>query len=272
LHGVSLIFVAAVIAATFPAMDRARAATQAAALPCEPADALATEITGPDEDGVIRLKEGFRIRLANIVWPDPLQPRLRESLRATLSNALAGQKISWKPAAGPDRWGVTPAHLFVKEASGDLPPFWLQAGLAETGLVPAWPDPAGACMDRIAEHEASAIRARRGIWAPRAQAERHRVIQSNPAMHAGRRIVALWRVRSVKPWRSMHFVNIVPSFRGGPSIGLTRKQVTALNAAGKKPADWKGKWILARFVLGPAGLSRIRVETINPVNASSRRP
>ncbi|HRE20031.1 MAG TPA: hypothetical protein PKW21_03240 [Rhabdaerophilum sp.] len=237
------------------------------------ADALKTELVLVDAGGVITLADGFRIRLAGIVWPDHLEPRQRKALAAILERAAVGQTLRWKPAAGPDRWGVTPAHLFIQEPDGGRAPFWLQAGLVENGLTPVWPEGLGKdCLDMLAAHEAIAIRARRGIWAPRAQATRHRMIEAARDAHAGRRMVALWRVRSVKPWRSMHFVNIVPSFRGGPSVGLTRKQVKALVDSGTNPAEWRGRWVVARFVLGSAGLSRIRVESISPVDAAPRRP
>lgn len=243
------------------------------AAPCEATEALRTGLASVSPDGTLTLADGFRARLAGIVWPDHLEPGQRKALAAIVERAVAGQTLRWKPAAGPDRWGIVPVHLFLQEPDGNRTPFWLQAGLVENGLVPLWPDAMGKdCLDTLAAHEAIAIRARRGIWAPRAQAARHRVIEAAREAHAGRRIVALWRVRSVKPWRSMHFVNIVPSFRGGPSIGLTRKQVTSLIDSGRNPAEWRGRWVVARFVLGAAGLSRIRVESISPVDVAPRRP
>ncbi len=241
--------------------------------PCEATDSLKTELTAIDATGVATLTDGFRIRLAGIVWPDHLEPHQRKTLAAIIERATVGQVLRWKPAAGPDRWGVTPANLFVQEPDEARSPFWLQAGLVENGLTPVWPDGLGKdCLDTLAAHEGVAIRARRGIWAPRAQAARHRAVEAARDANAGRKMVALWRVRSVKPWRSMHFVNIVPSFRGGPSIGLTRKQVTALVDSGRNPAEWRGRWVVARFVLGSAGLSRIRVESISPVDVVPRRP
>lgn len=236
------------------------------ALPCEPEGALRTEIAGHDEDGIFTITEGYRIRLANIIWPDHLEPGQRQLLASQLDAAMKEQEISWKPAAGPDRWGVTPAHLFLKEKGGMLQPFWLQGGLVEAGILPGWPDqPNSPCWTRLKEHEAVAIKARKGYWAPRAQAARHRTLEASREAHAGRKIAALWRVRSVRPWRSMHFVNFVPSFRGGPSIGLTRKQMTLLSEAQKNPAQWQGKWIIARFLVGTAGLSRLRVESIDHI-------
>lgn len=238
-----------------------RAAGQAP-LPCAAKDALRTEITAIDPDGVIRIADGFRLRLANIVWPDHLEPGRRAALAGRIRAALAGQATTWKPAAGPDRWGVTPAHLFVLEPRSDRAPFWLQAGLVEAGFVPAWPDPVHSeCWSALLGHERIAVRARRGYWAPRAQSARHRVIEAERAPHAGRRVAALWKIRSVRRWHSLVFVNIAPSFRGGPSLALTERQVRQLREAGQDVFQWQGKWSIARFVTGIGGMSRLRLET-----------
>lgn len=240
-------------------------------LPCDAEGAVETTIAGHDADGIFSLPEGYRLRLANIIWPDHLETGRRGELSTRLSEALKDQNVSWKPVAGPDRWGITPVNLFIREKNGALAPFWLQAGLVEAGLVATWPEPLhAACWTRLAAHEAIAIKARRGYWAPRAQSARHRAIAANPEAHAGQRLAALWQVKSVRPWRSMHFVNFMPSFRGGPSIGLTRRQMVNFGEAkktdpGKDPLLWPGKWIVARFIIGSRGLSRLRVESIGHI-------
>lgn len=239
-------------------------AVAALLVPCDPEGAIVTEIVAHDADGVFRITEGYRIRLANIIWPDHLEPGQRAQLSGQIAAAIKDQRITWKPAAGPDRWGVTPAHLFLAEKEGGLAPFWLQAGLVEAGIVAAWPDAQNAaCWKQLAGHEAIAIKARRGYWAPRAQSARHRTIEAAREAHAGRRIAAIWRVKSIRPWRTMHFVNFVPSFRGGPSIGLTRKQMSLFDDAQRSPLQWQGKWVVARFIVGAGGLSRLRVESID---------
>lgn len=265
--GFASIWLAWLVLAGLPQVSaQARTVSATAPLPCEAEGAIKTEITGPDAEGTFQLAEGYRVRLANIIWPDHLEPGRRNALTSMISAALQNQHVSWKPAAGPDRWGITPVHLFVQEKDGTLAPFWLQAGLVEAGIVPFWPDPAHAdCLKRLAGHEAVATRHRRGYWAPRAQAARHRVIAAAPEVHAGRRIVARWQVKSVKAWRSLHFVNFMPSFRGAASLALTQKQVTQLTGAGRNPSLWTGKWIVARVIVGGAGLTRLRVETIDHI-------
>jgi hypothetical protein len=237
-------------------------AARPAPLPCDPDGALPMAITAIEADGTIRIGDGLALRLANIVWPDHLEAGRRAHLVARLKAATEGQRVAWKPAAGPDRWGNVPAHLFVQEPDGRLSPFWLQAGMVEAGLVPAWPDPDNAaCWQRLAAHERLAITRRRGYFAPRAQAARHRMIETNRQAHAGRPLVATWRVASVRKWRSLVFVNFAPSFRGAPSLGLTGRQVSQLGDSGQNVAAWQGKRIVARFIIGSGGLSRLRVET-----------
>jgi hypothetical protein len=252
-------FGALLAAALFPGTGRA----QVADLPCDPAGATVIRHIFHDTEGVFLLDGTLRVRLAQIVWPDHLEPGRRARLAQALAAAIDDTvEIRWKAAATPDRWGITPAHLFLREKDGARPPFWLQAGLVENGLVPAWPDShSPACRDRLADHEASAIRARRGYWAPRAQAARHRAIALAPEAHAGRRLVSLWRVRNVRAWRTLHFVNFMPSFRGAPALALTQRQMAQLKDKGRDPDGWRGKWIVARIILGAQGLSRLRIET-----------
>ncbi len=257
---------AAILLATSPGLG-----AKAAPLPCEAEGATPAEIAGQDRDGTLRLVSGPRVRLANIVWPDHLEPGQQNKLLTAIAGAIKDQHITWKPASGPDRWGITPAHLFIREKDGPWAPFWLQAGLLEAGLTPAWPDPIDkTCGARLASHERLAIKARKGYWAPRAQTARHQAIAAARDAHGGRRLVALWRVKTVRPWRSLHFVNFTPSFRGGPSIGLTRRQMQQMGDAAKtdpnkNPLLWQGKWIVARFIVGSGGLSRVRVETIDHI-------
>lgn len=216
-------------------------------------------------DGQLLTAEGQRLRLANLLWPDHVEAGMRAQLVNTLDAALKDQIILWKPAASPDRWGVTPAHLFVQEKHGTHPPFLLQAGLVETGLVPVWPAHTGPCLTLLETHERLAINARRGYWAPRAQSARHRQLEIDKDQQTGRRIAALWRVRQVRPWRGLFFVNMTGLNRKSVSLAMTKSQVSRLSKAGDNPLHWGGKRVLVRIVLPPAGLSRSRIESIDHI-------
>lgn len=234
----------------------------ASASPCEARESLPAELVGIGQDGTFTLADGTRLRLAGVVWPDHLQPLARRALVARLEAALHGQHIRWKAVAPPDRWGLSSANLFVQEPGGSQAPFWLQAGMLERGLVPAWLEGmSGTCLDDLLAHENQAIRARRGHWAPRAQAARHRAISREPTQHFGRRMVAIWKVGEVKSWRALHFVNFVGIGRAGPSLSLSAKIAAHLKVDGKPVTDLRGQRMLVRFVVPGGGLSRIRIES-----------
>lgn len=234
------------------------AGAQAQPLLCEAEGAQPFALARIEADGTLIGAEGQRLRLFGLLWPDRLEPARRALLQERLAAALAGQHLGIKPAAPPDRWGIQPAHVFVAESS-DAAPFWLQAGLAEGGLAPGWPELAGPCWSRLMVHEHHARRARRGFWAPRAQAARHRALQAAPRENLGRRMVARWRVLSTRNSEVLTYVNIVPFFRVGPSLGLTSKQVQAMEKQGRPVATLQGRYVVARFLSGPAGLLRARL-------------
>lgn len=248
------------IAALFLATGFA-SAQFAKARPCEPEEALPADIQRIETDGTLSLKEGPVLRLANIVWPDHLEPNLREKLAKGLVDSLRGQHVSWKAVAPPDRWGATPAFLFVQEPDSALPPFWLQAGMVEAGLVPAWPELPGACWDDLLGHEAIAIAQRRGHWAPRVQAQRLARIEADPTQQAGRRMVVIWNVASVRPWREIFFLNIRGAGRAGPALSATAATISVLTQRGLSPEKLAGRRIVARFIVSREGLRRSRLDS-----------
>jgi len=249
------------LAQFFAALCMLLALTPARALPllCEAEGANPLDLVSVAEDGTLGARDGQRFRLAGIVWPDTLEPGRRAALRARLAQVILPESLTFKPAAPPDRWGIQPIYLFVTEKGSSAPPFWLQAGIAEAGLAPGWPELPSLCWTQLMQFEKVARRARRGFWAPRAQAARHRALAANPAAHVGRRMVARWKVISTRKSQILTYVNIVPFFRVGPSLGLTGRQIQALGKQGHDPANLPGHFVIARFVSGPSGLSRARI-------------
>jgi hypothetical protein len=237
------------------------AAAPAGAMPllCEADGASPLAPTAVALDGTLSTREGQRFRLAGLLWPDALEPGRRAALKAAVEQALHGADLTYKPAAPPDRWGIQPIHLFVVEQGGTRPPFWLQAGIVEAGLAPAWPELPDLCWAQLMPFEQEARRAHRSFWAPRAQAARHRALATNPEAHRGRRMVARWKIHSVRKSQILTYVNIVPFFRVGPSLGLTGKQVQQLVKQGQDPAQMTGRFVVVRFVAGANALSRARI-------------
>lgn len=125
--------------------------------------------------------------------------------------------------------------------------------------MPGWPELPDLCWRALMAHERIARRAHRGYWAPRAQTERHRRIALAPEAHLGRPLVARWRVFSTRKSQVLTYVNITPRFRVGPSLGLSRKQVESLPAFGPALENLPGRSIVARFLVGRSGLTRVRL-------------
>jgi hypothetical protein len=236
-------------------------AAPAGAMPllCTPEAATPLDLASVALDGTLTAPDGRHFRLAGIVWPDALEPGRRAALKSVLEQAVLSETLSYTPAAPPDRWGIQPIYLFVTEKHGAAPAFWLQGGLVEAGLAPGWPELPQLCWHHLMQFEKIARRAHRGFWAPRAQAARHRVLAAHPGANLGRRMVARWKVISVRQSQILTYVNIVPFFRVGPSLGLTGKQVQDLAKQGRDPARMAGHFVVARFVSGPAGLQRARL-------------
>jgi hypothetical protein len=234
---------------------------------CMPDGAMASEIRAIGHDGVFVLSGGISIRLDGLLWPDVTETKARQALRQTIETALKGTEISWKPVGVPDRWGRVPAHLFVNEPGSTAPPFWLQAGLVEKGHAPLWPGLArGSCWSALRQSENEAIKARRGVWAPRLQEFHRQTIATDPLRQEGRRFVMLWVPKSIRAGRALTFVNMTPSNRHGATLLLTRAQKDRLTKSGKNPDQWLKKRLIARFVLPYGGLSRIRIETVDHVD------
>jgi hypothetical protein len=205
------------------------------------------------------------LRLANIAWPDHLEPNLREKLANGLVESFRDQRVSWKAVAQPDRWGAIPAFIFVQEPDSPsataLPPFWLQAGMVEAGLVPAWPEITGECWEELLTHEAVAIGQRRGYWAPRVQSRRLAGIEADPPRQAGRRMAVIWTISGVRRWREIFFLNIRNSARAGPALSATATTISALTRRGLPPESLVNRRVVARFIVAHEGLSRSRLES-----------
>lgn len=236
---------------------------------CSSEGAIGFERADFRQDGIFRIDGAVEARLAGVIWPDRQEARSRAALVAAIEAALAGQKLGWKAAGLPDRWGVTPVHLFVREPEASAP-FWLQAGLVERGLVPVWPDGLGTdCLVRLELHERRAIALRRGYWAARAQAARLARLTEGRSDETGRRLSIIIAAGGVRPWRNLHFLNRAEDQPGRLakrfSIAIPNAIISELTRSGDNPRDWSRHRVLIRAVLPPEGLARLRVETIERI-------
>lgn len=241
--------------------------------PCQPEGAQPFEASRIAADGTLTLADGRDLIIAHVLHDDMALPdKAASSVAPTpgwqthLQAWLAGQIVSWKPAGEPDRWGRIPANLFLREPEGDLPPFWLQAGLLHHGHAALWPNrqPAG-CLERLRAEEKQAIAQQKGRWEAGMQSRTLATISRAEAAQIGRRFALVLRVKDIRPWHEGAFVNFMPSFHGAPSVFLTSRQMEALRNAQRDPYSWQGKRLLLRAVVNEPGLRKLRIESIDQV-------
>lgn len=242
-------------------------------LPCQPEGAQPFQASRIAEDGTLTLADGRDLIIAHILHDDvaPLDGAAGSMAplpgwQTRLAAWLAGQTVSWKPAGEPDRWGRIPANLFLREPDGNLPPFWLQAGLVHHGHAALWPQrqPAG-CLETLRAAEKQAIAHQKGRWDAVMQTRTLAAISRAEAAQIGRRFAMVLQVKDVRPWHEGTFVNFMPSFHGAPSVFLTSRQMEALRNAQRDPYSWQGKRLLLRAVVNEPGLRKLRIESIDQV-------
>lgn len=237
--------------------------------PCQPEGAQPLHVSRIADDGTLTLADGRDLIIAHVLHddmspqdsgPDSVVP----SWQTRLQGWLAGQIVSWKPVGEPDRWGRIPANLFLREPEGQLPPFWLQAGLLHHGHAALWPHrQPTACLETLRAEEKQAIALHKGRWETVMQSRALAAISRAEAAQMGRRFAMVLRVKDVRPWHEGAFVNFMPSFHGAPSVLLTSRQMEALRNAQRDPYSWQGKRLLIRAVVNEPGLRKLRIESID---------
>jgi endonuclease YncB( thermonuclease family) len=139
--------------------------------------------------GTVRLDDGKEVRLAGILTParddarghatadpadgsGPLWPPEQEA-RAALEKLVAGRSVALAfPPERADRHGRVRAHLFTREAQGDV---WVQARLVEEGRARAHRlTAADVCHTALLARERKAREAGAGLWS-------HAAYQIRPA-------------------------------------------------------------------------------------------
>lgn len=218
-----------------------------AARGCEPAEARPVVVSDVLADGDLVTPEGV-LRLAGIAWPGPGQAAARARARAGLKAALAGAELS-AVAGRPDRWGRLTANLFVREAGGPWPAFWLQAGMVEHGLVRAWPEAGlGRCWAVLQRHERLAREAGAGLWAEPVQGAGEEG-EGGTEPTVGRRITTIGTIRSVRESRGVWFINLDQEGMSPITVMLDRRLVRRMKDGQQKAADLTGRTIAVRAVL-----------------------
>ena len=221
---------------------------------CEPAGPLeSVRILGVDFRGDIRLGDGRTIRLAGIAWPSAAAPAARRTLAAHVAAMTVGDDAGVVALGQPDRWGRVSAQVFAGKE-------WVQGRLVEDGLALAWPEPAArGCWAELLERDMLARDGGLGVWS--ALGRRLAGLRLRDAASAGmsHRIVYEGRVRSVRPGRTITFVNFDGPRGKTPTLFIARRLSAEFARMGRDVATFSGKRLRVRAEFATAPALRLTV-------------
>jgi len=212
------------------------------------------DVRAVHETGDIVLGDGRILSLAGILWPSLADAASRRRLQRELATELHGGRIAFEPVGGRDRWSRQPAYVASRESTeaGDG---LLQSAVLAAGLAYHWPSgPAGPCVGRLLAAEQQAREARLGLWSSLHQRKTRWRLRSDETAPISLSIVLTARVRSVRPGRSVMFVNVVGPRGKTPGLSMSNKVADAMRRTGWNETQWIGQRIIARaIVVDPSG-------------------
>jgi endonuclease YncB( thermonuclease family) len=188
-------------------------------------------------DGALDLTDGRRARLAAIQTPRAGWP-LAEEARAKLSEIVEGKTVGLGYAdRGTDRHGDLIAYVFVGEA-------WAQAELVNQGLARvATRTDMRRCATALLQREATARKAKRGIWAN----EFYRVRKPDELKpDIGTFQLVEGKVISARIGRERTYLNFGADYRTDFTITIAARDKKRLAKEGIDPASWNGKTVRVR--------------------------
>lgn len=227
----------------------------AAAQACEPpAGATGARLASIDERGDILLTDGRLVRLVGIAWPPAHQPGARARLARAVALLVQDAELVAGADARTDRWGRQAVQLFAG-------PEWVQGRLVEDGHVLAWPEAAGrGCWPQLLERDMLARDGGLGVWS----ALGRRPLGDARNMSEGgfaRRLVFEGVVRSVRPGRSVTFVNFTGPRGVTPSWFVSKRLSADFSRSGRDVATFQGKRLRLRAEYSANPTPRLRVAT-----------
>jgi len=201
-----------------------------------------------------RLRDGREVLLAGIEVPPG-----DAAARALLEKLLAGGKVLLKQEiSGSDRYGRLSVQAFVPRAGGED---WVQQQLLAAGYAQVGSRP-GACAQALLRAEASARRARLGLWSNSAYAVKASGDLAGLSGRQGRFTVAEGKVLSVRESGGTIYMNFGRDWSRNLTVTILRRNRPAFEAAGIDLKKLEGVrvrvrgWLEARN--GP------RIEAVRP--------
>lgn len=209
-------------------------------------------------DGSLRLDDGRHLRLAGVEASPLTLPSLVSALRAHLPSGM----IVLVEAGAADRWGESPASVYLPSAEAD-DAIWLAGLLLRDGASRALPAGVDApCRDALLTAETAAREAGRGVWAAPATRLIDARDRKTLLAKAGERVVVAGTAVSAGQGRSMIFLNFGPHRYQDFTVMVSRRREKSFVASGKTPQALVGRRLLVRGVV--SGRREPRIEAYTP--------
>ncbi|PVB61156.1 hypothetical protein DCO57_13070 [Labrenzia sp. 011] len=214
---------------------------------CVPADAVPVKIEGPAEEGVYVDPAGQRYFASDLYFPasgpDP------EEEAADVTAADAGPVLEAVPLGPPNRWGLIPAWIVVRNGDeGQM----LQAARLMDGAAVFAPERAdSACAGLLRLAETAARREQRGLWgdktaAPVYSAARPGLLEEK----TGDYVIVRGRVVSLGKTESTRYLNFGKYWKTDFTVTLKTSDEAIFDAtlgrSGRPVADLAGKFVELR--------------------------
>jgi hypothetical protein len=232
------------LAVVFAGPPRACRAAEVSACDSNTAPRETALLASVDERLDILLADGRMVFFPTLEPPRATKaaPDRPKNIAGELTSLLAGRTLVLLKLGGPDRWGRTPARLFVE---GDAES--VDETLAASGLVMASTE-AGGCGKAVLAAEAAARDERLGIWADPDLAVVSTEDSAKLAARAGFLTLVEGRVASIGHSAPRLYLNFGER-RGGFSLTIARRLLPLFDRAGLAEKNLLHRSIRARGVV-----------------------
>jgi endonuclease YncB( thermonuclease family) len=200
-----------------------------------------------------RMDDGREVRLAGI--------ETIANSSAALSALVAGRSVALRGEAdAPDRYGRQPAFAFVEQA-----PTSVQSQLLAQGEALASGTVADkACAAELIAAEATARRARRGVWADPAVIK-NAESPDDILTRIGQFTVVEGKVLSVRQAGATSYINFGRRWTRDFAVTISRRMVPAFEAAGIDLKSLENKRIRVRGFIESRGGPRMEARTLGQI-------
>lgn len=216
---------------------------------CTPPSRARHSVTNVDIDGTIRLDNGQRVILKNIIWPNrPLKLRADELwnfdnlARAALVKLLGNKQIVvYRKSRKPDRYGRFTSRIYLPEKNTDAGEWLLERGLARwwSGLYDR------KCLEQLVRAENLARQNEKGIWSRKEYRVFHAFDKNISEMH-GKFVLVQGKILSVGVRRKRTYLNFGHNWSKDFTVVLSKTDHNRFIKAEIDPESLSGRIVRVR--------------------------